>query len=68
MKQPEGTRKLSSIRKDLGLSQEEFAKVLNISLSGYALKEQGKAPLKAIELKTISAISGVPMEDIEIPC
>ena len=68
MQQPQGKRKLASIRCDLGLSQYEMAKALNISYSAYQKKEQGRAPLLAKELKTISVMSGVLMEDIEIPC
>lgn len=68
MKQPIGRRKLTSIRADLGLGQEEMAKALGISYSAYQKKEQGRHPLLASELKRISDMSGVSMDEIEIPC
>lgn len=68
MKQPNGKRKLASIRFDLGLTQEDMAKAIGISYSAYQKKEQGKAPLLAMELKIISEMSDIQMEDIEIPC
>lgn len=68
MKQPNGKRKLASIRADLGFNQEDMAKALYISYSTYQKKEQGRSPLLASELRAISELSGVAMEDIEIPC
>lgn len=67
MKQPNGKRKLASIRADLGMNQVEMAKALLMSYSSYQKKEQGRAPLLASELRMISEMSGVAMEDIEIP-
>lgn len=68
MKQPNGTRRLASIRADLGIGQEEMAKMLGISYSAYQKKEQGRSPILASELKTISEMSGISMDDIYIPC
>ncbi len=60
-------RTLKSIRVDLQLTQEEMAKKLDISYSSYQKKERGEQPLMAKELKTISILSNVKMEDIVIP-
>lgn len=60
-------RSIKSVRIDLGYTQEEFAKLLNINHTTYQKKERGESPLLAIELYQISKLSGVPMEDIAIP-
>lgn len=59
-------RSLKSIRIDLGYTQEEMAKMLNINYTTYQKKERGESPLLAIELAMISKYSGVDMKDIEI--
>lgn len=48
------------------LSQEEMAKLLDVSLSAYQKKERGETPLLARELLAISDLSKVPTEDIEV--
>lgn len=60
-------RTLKSIRADLGLNQDEMARVLQMSRSTYAQKERGVRQLLAIELRRISKLSSVPMEEIVIP-
>ena len=48
------------------LTQEEFAKLVGISFSTYAKKEQGKLPLLARELREIAKVSKVDEKDIEV--
>lgn len=57
---------LKVIRTKMGMTQEELAKVLNITTTTYNLKEKGKRPLLAKELYKISQLSGSSMDDIEI--
>lgn len=59
-------RSLKSIRADMKLTQEEFAKLVGISFSAYAKKEQGKLPLLARELREIAKVSKVDEKDIEV--
>lgn len=59
-------RSLKGIRVDLGLTQEEMAKAMGMSLVTWNKKERGKSSLSALELIKISQISNVPMADIEV--
>ena len=56
--------KVKAIRVNLGLSQEEFAKELDMPLATYQRKEQGKSPWLYREILTISEISDVDIGDI----
>ncbi len=60
-------RTLKSIRIDLGFTQVEMAKFLDMPYATYRSREEGLHPLLARELSAISQASGVPMEDIIIP-
>jgi transcriptional regulator with XRE-family HTH domain len=54
--------RIVSLRKELGLTQIEFAKKLGISRSAISLIEIGKNPLTEQNIKTISLIFGVNEE------
>lgn len=59
-------RTLKSIRNDLGLTQEEMAKAMNLSKVSWWKKENGTVPLLALELIKISQMSNVPMDQIQV--
>ncbi|WP_414046661.1 helix-turn-helix domain-containing protein [Macrococcus sp. 18KM445] len=43
--------KIVGYRKMIGMSQEEIAKIFNISVQAYRNKEKGRVPFKQIEMK-----------------
>ena len=57
-------RTIKSIRIDLGLTQEEMAKTLNISTTSYLLKENGKREFTASEFTKICEIANVPSTEV----
>ena len=57
--------KVVAIRANLGLSQKEFAKMLDIPLSTYQLKEQGKSPWKYKEIVRIAEIAQINISMID---
>lgn len=52
--------KIKEIRKSKGVSQTFVAKKLNISVSGYSMKESGKRPITTSELEEIANALEVP--------
>lgn len=59
-------RTLKSIRYDLGLTQEEMAKKLGISLAAYKTRESYRTHLLASELLIVCKLSNVNMYDIKV--
>ncbi|MEN0666945.1 helix-turn-helix transcriptional regulator [Caldifermentibacillus hisashii] len=51
--------KIRMYRKSKGISQTYIAKQLNMSVSGYNMKELGKRPITTTELERIAEILGV---------
>ncbi|GGE47990.1 hypothetical protein GCM10011391_28470 [Pullulanibacillus camelliae] len=51
--------KIKAFRKSKGISQTFVAKALNLSVSGYNMKESGKRPITTSELQKISSVLGV---------
>lgn len=57
-------KSLKKIRIDLGLNQEEFAKLLQISVSTYRRKESGETQLNLEELYKISKLINKSIDEI----
>jgi len=55
--------KLSVFRNFRGLTQEEMAEKLNMSLSGYAKIERGETRLQTNKLEKIVAVLGIELKD-----
>jgi transcriptional regulator with XRE-family HTH domain len=51
--------RIRSLRKSKGVSQTHIAKELNMSVSGYNMKESGKRPINTDELQAIAKTLGV---------
>jgi len=51
--------RIRNYRKSKGVSQTFIAKELNISVSGYSMKESGKRPINTDELQIIAKSLGV---------
>ena len=61
-------RTIKGIRADLGLKQEEMAKILGISVVAYNKKEKGIISLKANELVKICKLANIKdVTEIELP-
>lgn len=56
---------IKSIRTNLGMSQVEFSKYVDMPYRTLQAQEQGQRDLKAKELEVISKKCNVPMEQIE---
>lgn len=50
--------KVRALRKSKGVSQTHMARELNMSISGYNMKELGKRPITANELDKIAKVLG----------
>lgn len=59
--------KLLRLRKENGFSQEELAKLLNVSAKTYGTKERGTASFDSDEMFALSKLFKVPMDDIFLP-
>lgn len=57
-------KRLQTIRKKLGLTQEEFAARIDISRRSYARCENGEAKITIAMILFISAMTGIPMEKL----
>lgn len=57
------SRYIKSLRALRSLSQDQMAKLLDISIQSYNKKENGKIPFLASELKVLSEQFDVPMEN-----
>jgi DNA-binding XRE family transcriptional regulator len=55
---------VKSIRIKMGMNQEEFAQLVDIPLSTYKLKEQGKNPFLFREIQRICRLTGVDINRI----
>lgn len=51
--------RIRNLRKSKGISQTYLAKELNITVSGYNMKELGKRPITTDELQVIATALGV---------
>lgn len=58
--------KVEAIRKQMGMTQEELARILGITSTAYALKEKKKREFKGSELVKISKLANISLDDIEI--
>lgn len=58
--------KVEAIRKQLGMTQEELAKILGITPTTYALKEKKIREFKGSELVKISKLANISLDEIEI--
>ncbi len=56
-------RKVIGVRSDLGLTQEEMAKLLNISVRTYRNKERGLLPFNQIEMIIIMKKANLTFEE-----
>ena len=56
-------RKMRGIRSDLGLTQEEMAQYLGISIRAYRNKEKGMAPFSQIEMILIMKRANLTCEE-----
>lgn len=52
--------KIKVVRKEKGISQTFIANKLNMSVSGYSMKESGRRPITINELEIIADALGVP--------
>jgi ribosome-binding protein aMBF1 (putative translation factor) len=64
---------IRNYRKSKGISQKHIAKELNISVSGYNMKELGKRPINTDELQIIAKSLGVSPsyffeEELHVKC
>lgn len=57
--------KVVAIRVNMGLSQEQMAKKLNMSVNTYRNKENGNTYWYFYEIKLISQLSGIKIEEID---
>lgn len=57
---------IKQIRGMLGLTQKEFAEKLEIKLSTYVNKENGRTEWSVKEIKTIMNLSQVPFDKIVV--
>lgn len=55
---------IKAIRVNLGMTQEEFCKMIDMPISTYRLKEQGKSDWTYKEVIAISKIAKVPLSKI----
>lgn len=58
--------KPEAIRLQLGLSQREFSKILDLDVQQYRRRVRGKTQWKASELALLSHKSKIPMDNIDI--
>lgn len=58
---------LIRLRKEAGLTQDDLAEKIGISVSAYRNKERGIHQFAADEMFKIRAIFGVPVDDIFLP-
>lgn len=56
-------RKIKGIRSDLGLTQQEMANYLGISIRAYRNKEKGEAPFNQIEMILIMEKANMTPEE-----
>ena len=59
-----GKRSLKGIRCDLGYTQEEMAKKLEMSVNSYKNRESFRSSLLAEELIALSEIAGIDPRDV----
>ena len=55
---------LRNLRLENGYTQEEIAKILCVSRTGYASWEQGKAEPSILDLKKICCLFNVPLSEL----
>lgn len=58
---------LKAARVNAGMNQRELARKLNVDVSTVVNWEKGKSEPSATQLRSISEISGIPMDFIYIP-
>lgn len=58
-------KKLKSIRKQKGLSQENIAEILCIDISSYCRKENGKSKIYDDEWEKLAKALDVPVEELK---
>lgn len=61
---PDTKKSLRVLRAELQLTQEEFAKLLNMPVSTYRKKESGESKFTLDEVYQISKIANKTVEDI----
>jgi len=57
-------KNIQAIRKELGLLQKEVALELNLDKSSYSKVESGAREVKVSELKILSSLFNMPIDDI----
>ena len=58
------TNKLIELRKEKGLNQEQLAKILNMSKTGYAGWEQGRTEPNIAAIKKICTFYGITADEL----
>ena len=55
---------IKAFRESLGMKQEEFAKIINVSTVNYSKKENGAVKFSLNEARQIAEFFGMPIESI----